>query len=40
MHGLLYLFEHFGPRLHHLFCFCKIFLENIFKVLLQIVKGI
>jgi hypothetical protein len=33
-------FWHFGPRLHHLFCFWKIFLENLFKVLLQIVKSI
>jgi hypothetical protein len=26
--------------LHHLFCFCKIVLENLFKVFLQIVRGI
>jgi hypothetical protein len=32
-------FWYFGPRLHHMFCFCKFFCKSFFKVLLQIVKG-
>jgi hypothetical protein len=31
--------SHFGPHLHHLFGFANL-LENLFKVFLQIVKGI
>jgi hypothetical protein len=39
MHGLLSFIEYFGPRLHHLFCFCKFFLENHFKIFLHKIKA-
>jgi hypothetical protein len=40
MHGLLSFFLTFWTTFAPLVCFCKSFLENIFKVFLQIVKGI
>jgi hypothetical protein len=32
-------FWHFGPRLHHMFCFCKFFCKFFSKSFCKIVKG-
>jgi hypothetical protein len=40
MHGLLSFYLTFWTTLAPLVLFCNFFLENLFKVFLQIVKGI